>query len=339
MSVISDFFEKITGLDLDGSSQTASEHPCSNCPSDCAIAGEACTLCEPYKKKLIDAVYHVDHIDEFRAQYEVVGPTKIAENSGTITCPRCGGPSSNHYICDFCGAKLAEAPVSSGKIQVAVASDIPNPIMDAQDIIYERYDAIVKKYTEQKASSGGFLSNLFAELVGSESNDDNDSALGAKMSEAEIEEAAGLYNVTVGDYLTGLDNGKYLNLTAKKQADAAGHANWSPSSAGMAGMAGIGMIAAGLMNSDSKRRPQDIPQRIPQQHDRPRPSYSEDRPSQRRPRTPQYDQRPSLPDDRRSPEPERQRPSSQNSSRTPQRSQPASSEHWKERDPSRRRRG
>ena len=339
MSIFSDLIEKFTGLDLDGSSQTAAKHPCSNCPSDCAIAGEACTLCEPYKKKLIDAVYHVDHIDEFRAQYEVVGAAQAAENSGTVTCPRCGGPSSNHYICDFCGAKLADAPVSSGKIQVAAASDIPNPIMQAQDIIYERYDAIVKKYTTQQkaSSSGSFLSNLFAELIGSES-DDETSLLGAKMSEAEIKEAAGLYGVSVGDYLTGLDNGKYLNLTAKKQADAAGKSNFSPSSAGMAGMAGIGMIAAGLVNSgSSRRRPQDMPQR-PQQHDRPRPSYSEPQPSQSRPRSPEHDQHPSRPEDRRPAETQRTRPSKIENN-GPQRSQPASSSHWKERDPSRRRRG
>lgn len=52
MSLINSFLEKITGLDLDGSDskEIAVERPCANCPSDCAIAGDACTICEPYKK-------------------------------------------------------------------------------------------------------------------------------------------------------------------------------------------------------------------------------------------------------------------------------------------------
>lgn len=349
MSLINDFLEKITGLDLDGSDKTVVERPCSNCPSNCAIAGEACTLCEPYKKKLIDAVYHVDHLDEFRAQYEVVGTAASASAVGTITCPRCGGPSSNHNVCDYCGTKLSDEPVSSGKIQVAAASDIPNPIMNAQDIIYDRYNAIVKKYVSQKSSSGSFLSNLFSELIGMESSDDATSALGAKMSEAEIKEAAGLYNVSVGDYLTGLDNGKYLNLSAKKQADAQGKSTWSPSSIGMAGMAGIGMIASGLMNSGSgKRRPQSMPQHTPQYRDQPHPvQHSNPRPEQkieqRKPKPVQPDSRPSQRDTRPT-ETNRTRPSKISNDRSSEPihsrpSQPSSSEHWKDRDPSRRRRG
>ena len=338
MSLINDFLEKITGLDLDGSSEPVVNHPCSNCPSNCAIAGEACALCEPYKKKLIDAVYHVEHIDEFRAQYEVVGKEQIAASEGTVTCPYCGGPSSSHYVCDYCGAKLSDKPVSSEKIQVAAASDIPNPIMQAQDIIYERYDAIVSKYAEQKTSSDSFLSKLFSELLSSGSDDDSGSILGTKMSEAEIKEAAGLYGVSVGDYLTGLDNGKYLNLTAKKEADQQGRASWSPSAAGMAGMAGIGMVASGLINSGSgRRRPQDDLQRPSQWDSQPRqPQIREPRPSQNRPR-PQQESRPeervrpssSQSSRRRPEEPSRERPS--------QRSQPSSSDRWKERDPSRRR--
>ena len=55
MSFINDFLEKITGLDLDGSDSKETavvERPCANCPSNCAIAGTACAVCQPYKKKL-----------------------------------------------------------------------------------------------------------------------------------------------------------------------------------------------------------------------------------------------------------------------------------------------
>ena len=58
MSFINDLLEKITGLDLDGSDSKETavvERPCANCPSNCAIAGNACSVCQPYKKKLIDA--------------------------------------------------------------------------------------------------------------------------------------------------------------------------------------------------------------------------------------------------------------------------------------------
>ena len=333
MSIFSDLVEKVTGLDLDGSSQSTAQHPCSNCPSNCAIAGEACALCEPYKKRLIDAVYHVDHIDEFRAQYEVVSNITASPAGGTITCPRCGGPSANHSVCDYCGATLSDEPVSSGKIQVTAASDIPNPIMDAQNIIFERYAAIVKKFTAQKSSSGSFFSNLFSELFETDSDDDSDSTLGAKMSEAEIKEAAALYKVSVGEYLTGLDNGKYLNLSAKKAADAQGHSGWSPASAGAAGLAGIGMFAHEFMSEAGRRKhPQNVPQR-PHRPDENRPSrpqqYSDAKPS--KPAEPRPSQSKSKPD-----RDSFSRPASQNK---PQHEEHSQSDHWKERDPSRRRRG
>lgn len=331
MSIFTDLIEKFTGLDLDGSDSVNSnvtERHCSNCPSNCTIAGEICSLCEPYKRKLIDAVYHADHIEEFRAQYEVVGNAHSDTTTGTITCPRCGGPTGNHYICDYCGAQLADAPAASGKIRVAAASDIPNPIMDAQNIIFERYNAIVKKYSapQKDAASGNFISNLFAELIGTENSGEEKSPLGAKMSEDEIKEAAALYKVGVGDYLTGLDNGKYLTLNAKKSADAQGHAAWSPAAAGMAGMAGIGMIAEGMSGGWSqKRTPRDIPQR-PAQYREPKP----ERPSDRKPvpeqnnRAKPYNEDPHRPTQRRDNTPQ-------------QNTQPARSDHWKERDPGRRR--
>ena len=41
------------------------QHPCSNCPSTCAIAPDACDECKVYKEKLIDALYNVEHLDDF----------------------------------------------------------------------------------------------------------------------------------------------------------------------------------------------------------------------------------------------------------------------------------
>ena len=227
MSIINNILEKITGLDLDGSdskSNSVTERPCSNCPSDCAIAGVACDVCQPYKKKLIDWVYHVDHLEEFLSRYEVVS-TMTPAASGTTHCPFCGANSADPYICEYCGSGLAEKPAFSGKIQVNAASEIPNPIMEAQNVIWERYDAVIKKYNIAVKSSikGSLIGDLMSQLIGSGSNEDEEeSALGAKMSEAEIREAASLYKVTVGEYLTGLDNGKYLTLSGKKEADAQG---------------------------------------------------------------------------------------------------------------------
>ena len=116
---------------------------------------DAFSLCERLEEKLIDAVYYVDHLDEFNAQYEVVGLTGA---SSAITCPYCGAQTQNHQVCEYCGSKLSE---DSGKIKVASASDIPNPIMQAQDIIFERYETVIKQYTAaNKTDDDGILDNI-----------------------------------------------------------------------------------------------------------------------------------------------------------------------------------
>ncbi len=226
-------------------------HPCSNCPSDCSISPGACSECEPYKKRLIDAVYYVENIDAFRARYEV---RELTGNDGKITCPFCGGPTSNHEVCDYCGSKLGEA---SAKILVASASDIPNPIMQAQDIIFERYETVVKKHTVSDSESDSILDRLLAAMTGSEAAEEN--SPGSKMSEAEINEAALNYGVSVGDYLTGLDNGKYLTLAGYKAAEAQGSnkTEITPVAAGISGVAAVGTLAGVLLstkgNADFKR--------------------------------------------------------------------------------------
>ena len=135
-------------------------------------------------------------------------------SSGTYECPYCGAPSANPYTCEYCGMSIKE---DNGKIRVARASDIPNPILQAQDIIWERYENIVDGYDDDE-SSGGLLSAI-AELFTGSSYNSQGNPLGSKMSEEDIKEAAKLYGVKISEYLTGLDNGRYKTLKAKKQED------------------------------------------------------------------------------------------------------------------------
>lgn len=235
MSILSNLFDSLTGKNKE---QTVTERPCSNCPSDCAIAGEACAVCEPYKKKLIDVLYYVDHLDEFLAKYEVADLSK----DQVANCPYCGARSSDPLVCEYCGSKLSDGV---GKIKVEKASDIPNPIMQAQNIIFERAECVIKQYSETEASAKGILSELLASVFGS-SAEETENPLGAKMSEAEIKEAAGLYGVGIAEYLEGLDNGKYLTLAGKKTL---GSNTASDTSAAIPGVAGVGALAAALLGN------------------------------------------------------------------------------------------
>lgn len=209
MSILGNLFEEL----MQGGS--AVEHPCANCPSTCAIAPQACDVCRPYKEQLIDAIYNVEHKDEFMGRYEVAAG---GVTSGTVTCPHCGGPSANAHICEYCGSVLDES--GSGKIKVKSAADIPNPVLIAQDIIFERCEA-VRGYasadstdlfeTVSEINRKGLLGTLIEGLF-----DEADSSSESRMTEAEIEQMAASYGVSVARYLEGLDNGLYLTLTAKK---------------------------------------------------------------------------------------------------------------------------
>lgn len=235
MSLLSRLFGSLSGKD---DTSTVTQRPCANCPSDCAIAGEACTVCEPYKRKLIDTLYYVDHLEEFLAKYEV------ADLAGeqVVNCPYCGARSSNPLVCEYCGSRLSDG---TGKIRVQKASDIPNPIMQAQDIIFERADCVIKQYTKSDSSSQGILSELLAAVSGEDSDTEGENPLGAKMSEMEIKEAAALYGISVSTYLTGLDNGKYLTLAGKKALDSGSCSNASATV--VPGIAGIGAMAGALL--------------------------------------------------------------------------------------------
>ena len=275
MSILDALFGGLFGSDdQEEQKEEVVERPCSNCPGYCKIAPEACSVCEPYKEQMIDAIYWVEHKDELISRYEVTGVNDA--QSGAVTCPYCGGHSDNPYVCEYCGSKLSEG---NGKIKVASAADIPNPVLEAQDIIFKRYEAVKdfdgadEAYGLVDALSGveseGLLSSIFNALLGSEETNDS-RTLGNKMSESEIEEMAKFYGVSVADYLAGLDNGKYLTMSNKKTAAKAEEQYMSsqPSqqSGGMSGMAGLaglaGMVGLGSMlfggssyNYDAARKP------------------------------------------------------------------------------------
>ena len=257
MSILDALFGGLFGDEEEEQQEATIEHPCSNCPGSCSIAPDACSVCQPYKEKMIDAIYWVEHKDELISRYEVVGTNT---QQGAVICPHCGGHSEDHYVCEYCGSKLQDG---TGKIQVASAADIPNPVMDAQDLIFARYEAVKdfagadEAYGLVDALSGvgsrGLLSSIFDALMGD--SDGNDSkTIGNKMTESEIREMADYYKVSVGEYLTGLDNGKYLTLSNKKTAAAAEqtysstHMDDMQGSSPLSGLAGLaGAIGLGSM--------------------------------------------------------------------------------------------
>ena len=183
------------------------------CPGDCPIGPEACAECSPYKERLNDALYNVDHIDEYYDRFEVTGS---AQSTGQTTlCPHCGAASENPFRCEYCGMQLKEG---DGKVRVASANDIPDPIIEARDIIYDRYSEVVSKYGGDASSegmpTGGSLISMLLGLIADEGGESE--GLGARMSREDINEAANIYGVSLSAYLNGLDNGKYLTLERKK---------------------------------------------------------------------------------------------------------------------------
>ena len=250
MSLLANLINSLTGGD--GEDFTP---PSSLCPGNCAIGPEACAECLPYKERLKDALYNVEHLEEFNARYEVVSTLA----SGFTTCPHCLAPSADRFVCEYCGMQIAE---DDGKIRVTSANDIPDPIIEARDIVYDRHSEVVDKYSKD-SSSGGLLSSLLDLLDGENDGD----GLGKRMSKEEISEAAALYGVSVSAYLNGLDNGTYLTLSEKKQADSVS----SVTSVGGAAVAG-GILGQGgslftqggnLFTQGGSLHPQQRPARRP----------------------------------------------------------------------------
>ena len=249
MSILESLFSGLTGSSE--SSETVSDFtpPTAICRSDCGIAPGACSLCKPYKEKLIDALYNIEHIEEYQGKYEVVG---TAASTGSVKCPYCGANSADPYICEYCGSKLDEG---TSKIKVASASDIPDPVIEARDIIYDRHAAIVEKYADDDdESTSGILAGIASLLFGgSDSDDSAASSLGNRMSRDEIEQMASDYGVSISTYLKGLDNGTYLTTVQKKaQSQQTSTTSSSSPLAGIAaglGAAGIGTAAASLLGN------------------------------------------------------------------------------------------
>ena len=250
MSLLGNLINAISGSSDDSSASV--ERPCSNCESSCEICPNACEECKPYKEQLLDALYNVEHLEDFYAKYEVVSEVT---SSGTTECPYCGAPSANAAVCEYCGMTIGTA---SGKIQVKSASEIPNPITEAQNIIFER-QSVISKYKSDDSSSGGLLSGLISALSGS----DDSSSFGSRMSEDEIKAMAEEYDVTIAAYLSGLDAGTYLTKSAKEKADAleAQKKAYSATTVGVAGAAGVtGAVIGNRMASNSSYNRQPPPQ-------------------------------------------------------------------------------
>ena len=204
MSILGNLINGVFGGN-DG--ESSEPKPCPNCASSCEFFPDACGECAAYKQKLIDALYDVAHLEEYYDRYEVVSPAAV---EGTVNCPACGAPNpASAVACEFCGTQLREG---SAKIQVASASEIPDPIQLAQDVIFDR-QAVIQKYEREKS---GFLENLTELFSGEE-----EAAITGRMSTDEVKAVAAEYGVSVSDYLQGLDNGTYLTASAKKKHDEA----------------------------------------------------------------------------------------------------------------------
>lgn len=263
MSLLDSLLSSLTG----SGDNNAFTPPHALCPGSCPIGPEACERCLPYKQRLNDALYNVDHLEEFLDRYVVE-----TVSTGATECPHCGAPSADPFICEYCGLQIQP---DDGKIRVESANDIPDPIIEARDIIYERQSEIVSSYS-QSQSGGGLLASLLDLLGGSA-----EERLGARMSKEEITEAAKLYGVSISSYLNGLDNGSYLTLEKKKAEDQVSQHSAMGTGLGLTG----GAVLGGMTGYGSPRPPQRPPIQQPQsvhQANRPpqRPQQSYSRPQQ-----------------------------------------------------------
>ena len=281
MSILSDILSSLTGI-TSSTTETVS-HPCANCESDCSVCPDACATCKPFKEKLVDALYNVANIDAFYAKYEVITSGTVA---GTTKCPICGAPATK-AVCEYCGSRIGE---DNGKIQVTSANDIPNPIIEARDIIYARR-AVVDKFSSKSDTSlslSDLLSSVVSALTGSNQEDeDSATSLGSAMTEAEIKAMAEKYNVSVKDYLEGLDMGIYLSKTGYTNQQNAATSTGSGLNIGTAaGLGGIGTAAGillgsnlgnnlsgnniGILNGNRPQQPVVVPRpQVPQQQVKP----------------------------------------------------------------------
>ena len=256
MSILSSLF----GSDSDSSKTSERKLVYSNCTGGCKLTDAQCEICKPYKKDLLKAIYNVEHKDEILAKYEVTGEDgDVSGTEGTITCPFCGAPTANFSICEYCGSKIGE---TTGKIKVKSAADIPNPVMEAQTIIFNRYAALKKTNSSNDDNDNGILETIKNFITG-DSDSDSD-VLGAQMSETEIESMASVYGVSVASYLTGLDNGTYLTKSAyEKRSTQSGSTGQTATGSVLAGaaaaMLGSAVLGGGRGGHYGSRPPMEPP--------------------------------------------------------------------------------
>lgn len=203
MSVIGNLFGGLFGK----KEKDAAVLPYANCSTTCPYYPDGCEKCGPYKEKLLGLIRDADHPDEYYARYEIVPD---ADTAGTSPCPFCGGANRvGANFCEYCGSQLRK---DNGKIRVTDAKEIPNPLLSAQDLIFARIYAMENP---DKNGGNGIIDSI-AELITGKTD-----SLGDKMTEDEIKTTAAAYGVSVGTYLQGLDNGKYLTASKKAEADKA----------------------------------------------------------------------------------------------------------------------
>ena len=251
MSLLSGLFDALTGESgsASSSSSTASSGRSliySNCAGGCRLTDDQCAVCQPYKKALIEAIYNIEHNDEYTARYEITGDTDAsAESEGTVKCPYCGAPTSNYIKCEYCGSKLGDG---DGKIKVKSAADIPDPVMETQNIIFERYNALKNEGTaddSDDSNSSELLSAIMNLITGDADSSKDTDVMGCMMSKEEIESMASVYSVTVAAYLTGLDNGSYLTKSAYDKKQSAQSYSSSASGLSGSGLTGAAAILGG----------------------------------------------------------------------------------------------
>ena len=184
--------------------------PYNSCPPLCTSFPDACMECGEYNKKLEKVLFNVEHADTFFSNY-VIDPS--APPGGERECYNCGAPVDvNDTECPYCGEGLSNG---LSPIRVRSETDVPSPVLEAQDIILAKKE-MLQNFQKQKNASNGFLGTLASMATNLSDKMGNLQ----KMTLSEIQETAAAYGVSVHTYLVGLDRGTYLTKAGKASQDA-----------------------------------------------------------------------------------------------------------------------
>lgn len=187
-----------TGLSLGGK-------PYSTCPLACFIAPEACEECKSYKEALKEVLEDVENPEAYYSNF-ILDPDAMP--GGERECWYCGAPALGvARECEYCGSDLGNG---KSLIRVQSKNEIPDPIVKAVNIIYER-QKMAARYHKEKGS-GGLVKGLLG-LGGIATMKMN--AFDKPMTVQEVKETAKSYNVSVCTYLSGLDTGTYMTKAGK----------------------------------------------------------------------------------------------------------------------------